>query len=67
MLTWNSGDTDVNASRNKIADVDFFKNVVVNIQKPEEGADQLGPRLRRRAQQWRQDVLLTRARSGGRV
>ncbi len=33
MLTWNSGDTDVNASRNKIADVDFLKHVVVNIQK----------------------------------
>lgn len=33
MLTWNSGDTDVNASRNKIDDVDFLKSVVVNIQK----------------------------------
>ncbi len=33
MLTWNSGDTDVSASRSKIDDVDFLKNVVVNIQK----------------------------------
>ena len=69
MLTWNSGDTDVNTSRNKIADVDFLKNVVVNIQKKVPiNSDHFfvvghsnGGR-----QQWRQDVPLTRARSGGR-
>jgi poly(3-hydroxybutyrate) depolymerase/CubicO group peptidase (beta-lactamase class C family) len=33
LLTWNSGGIDVYAQRHKIDDVDFLKNVVVNIQK----------------------------------
>ncbi|MFT4515778.1 MAG: poly(3-hydroxybutyrate) depolymerase [Planctomycetota bacterium] len=33
LLTWNSGGIDVYAQRHEIDDVDFLKNVVVNIQK----------------------------------
>lgn len=33
LLTWNSGGIDVYAQRHKIDDVDFLKNVVLNIQK----------------------------------
>lgn len=33
LLTWNSGGIDVYAARHKVDDVDFLKNVVVDIQK----------------------------------